>query len=550
MREIRTDVLIVGGGGGAVRAAIEAKKEPVSVLIVTKGELGKSGATAYQVSEMAGFNVPDGVKDKRDSPENYYNDMMAAAQGMADPKLVQIIAEGAIDAGTQLKKWGVYYKQEDGRDYAFLSCFSNYARTHVIPGHGEPILAALLNHLPKDVQCMENSMILQLLVKDGRCIGAYGLCQGEETIILAKTVVLGTGGAGQLFEKNMNPKDITGDGYALGYLAGAQLMNMEFMQVGIGISYPQTLLLNAYLWGGYPEIKDTIGQSIFKAIGADKKMVMDAHQYHFPFSSRDDSKYFEIGIQKAIKEGRGTVNQGVICDMTMMNDEYVKTCTNQFGLHEMWPEVKAFFTSKKVDILEEQVEIACFAHAVNGGIRIDETGRSTVEGLYALGETAGGTHGADRLGGNMMVTCQIYGKLVGREAAKKAGKGKFWDGGQTELGNEIEKTRKILHSQIPVQEMKEKIQSLNHRYQLVLRNESGLKYLEDQIIEMEESLVQWPVREEACAENVELYHMLTTSRLMVKASMHRKESRGSHYREDYTEKREEYGKPFILKNEE
>lgn len=166
---------------------------------------------------------------------------------------------------------------------------------------------------------MENSMILQLLVKDGRCIGAYGLCQGEETIILAKTVVLGTGGAGQLFEKNMNPKDITGDGYALGYLAGAQLINMEFMQVGIGISYPKTLLLNAYLWSGYPEIKDAIGQSIFKAIGVDKKIVMDAHQYHFPFSSSDDSKYFEIGIQKAIKEGRGTANQGVICDMTMMN---------------------------------------------------------------------------------------------------------------------------------------------------------------------------------------------------------------------------------------
>ena len=550
MKEIRTDVLVVGGGGGAIRAAIEADREGAAVLIVTKGRLGKSGATAYQVSEMAGFNVPDGIKDKRDTPEHYYEDMMTASQGMADPELVQVVAEGALDAHKQLKDWGVPFKQENGQDYAFLSCFSSCARTHVIPGHGEPILKALLAHCTTRIQRMENSMILQLLIHEGQCVGAYGLCEGEEVLIYAKAVILGTGGAGQLFEKNMNPKDVTGDGYALGYLAGAELINMEFMQVGIGISSPRTALLNAYVWGGYPRIEDVNGNSIFHSLNVDQKQVMDAHQTHFPFSSSDESKFFEIGIQKAIREGRGTRNHGVRCDMTMMREDYVRSCTNQFGLHEMWPEVVSFLASREISILDGPVEIACFAHAVNGGIRIDRNGRSSIPGLYALGETAGGPHGADRLGGNMMVTCQVFGKAAGKAAAAEAKKKSDWDRNQTEWKAEIGGIRKILYSHAPVPEMKCQLQEWNQKYLLILRNENGLEELERRIQDLETQFMEAPAGGVRRTENVELYHMIITSKLMAEAARNRKESRGSHYREDFPEKKNAFEEPYRIRQKQ
>ena len=111
MRTINTDVLIIGGGGAALRAAIEASRSGVQVTLVLKDKLGKSGATAFQVSEMAGYNSPDGVEDKLDNPESYFEDMVSAGKGMADPKLAQIVAENAESSVQELDDWGVEFKK-------------------------------------------------------------------------------------------------------------------------------------------------------------------------------------------------------------------------------------------------------------------------------------------------------------------------------------------------------------------------------------------------------------------------------------------------------
>jgi L-aspartate oxidase len=554
MRTINTDVLIIGGGGAALRAAIEASRSGVQVTLVLKDKLGKSGATAFQVSEMAGYNSPDGVEDKLDNPESYFEDMVSAGKGMADPKLAQIVAENAESSVQELDDWGVEFKKNPNGDYyAFLSCFSTKARTHVIKGHGEPIIKAMINNLSDDINILDQTTALRLLVNEGECLGVYALEEkGEELLILSKATILATGGAGQLFEKNMNPYDITGDGYALGYLAGADIVNMEFMQVGIGISYPLTSLINAYIWGGHPDLTDINGKSIFDGRIPNilkKNDILDAHQHHFPFSTSDDSKYLEICIQKTILDKVATTNGGVLCDFTNMTHEYVQSCTNKFGLHEMWPIAYKFLLSRGVDLLKNPVELSCFAHAVNGGLKINEQAKTTVNRLFAIGETAGGPHGADRLGGNMMLTCQVFGKIAGREAGKLAKDDKFNKYDNNMFNADIDEVKQILYKDIDVKSFKDKIKKLNQRYLLILRSENGLLLLKENLKGLMKDLISSPAGDKPEIQNVEIYHMIITSLLMTRAAEMRKESRGSHYREDIPTLKDEYSKPNILNNE-
>jgi L-aspartate oxidase len=213
-------------------------------------------------------------------------------------------------------------------------------------------------------------------------------------------VILTTGGAGQVFERNLNPSDVTGDGYALGFEAGAKLINMEFMQAGIGISHPATCLLNAYIWSGMPRVTDRDGREFLKEkmpTGVTLEQVMTDHSNHFPFSTSDRSYLLESLIQEHLLEGKGTNEGGVYMDLTNYSDEYVSQLPEDSGIRKMWPIARDYYLSRGVDVLREPVQIACFAHAINGGLLIDGNSMTTLPGLFAAGETAGGGTGP-RLG--------------------------------------------------------------------------------------------------------------------------------------------------------
>ena len=330
MKVIKTDVLVIGGGGAAARAALEAANEGVNVIMVMKGEFTHSGATAFEASEMAGFNAGDGAADKNDSPEEHYNDIMDAADGMSIPELSRIVAYEAVDTLKTLDSWGVNYEKDNGKYLAFKSCFSKRPRTHVIKGHGKPILLALNKKIKEmnNITMLENAFVAELVIEDGVCRGAIILDQsGNMSIIEAKSTIMATGGAGQVFEKSLNPK-ITGDGYVLGFRAGAKLINMEFMQAGIGISYPIVSLLNSYIWSGLPKLTNRFNEDFMKAelpSHLTTEMVMNDHANHFPFSCYDNSFYIETLVQKQILEGKGTDEEGIYMDLTHMTDEYVNS---------------------------------------------------------------------------------------------------------------------------------------------------------------------------------------------------------------------------------
>ncbi len=543
------DVLIIGGGGAALRGALAAHDAGASVVMAIKGKAG-GGATGYRVSEMAAFNVPDGVVDPDDSPEAYYNDIMNAAHGMADPATVRVVAEGAVGALRQLTGWGVKFEMENGRFYAYSACFSTRKRSHVIKGHGDPIIAAQLPQIRRrGIAVHEHTSILSLVTRDGVVAGAVGLDgRGGPVFYSAKAVVMATGGASQMFRRNMNPADVTGDGCVMAYRAGARLVNLEFMQAGLGFCHPAVSLINAYVWGGHPILTNSRGEEFLRGLpgGLTPEAVMDEHRKHFPFSSADISRHLEVGIQRELAEGRGTANGGVHADFTMMTDEYVRGLSDDYGIRHMWPLAKNYYYEKGVRLLERKVEVACFAHAWNGGIKINERAESSLPGLYAAGETAGGPHGADRLGGNMMVTCQVFGKVAGENAAAFAASGQAAPGGEAEAGAAWEEVEPLLRKRLDIPGVRSRLRDATQRDLLVRRTAPGLQRLLGELAAMEEDIASAPGGGGIARENAEVENLVQLAALTAGVALERAESRGSHYREDFPNVDPKFGAPRIL----
>lgn len=550
METIRCGVLVIGGGGAAGRAAIAAHDTGADVLMAVKGRLG-GGATGFSMSEMAGYNSPDGTADPSDSPEAYYNDIMEAAMGMADPVAARVLADNAMATVAQLEDWGVRFERNaDGGYYAFLSCYSNKARTHVIKGHGDPIVKAQGKQIRlRGIAVREGLHVCALTVADGIVSGAMAVdSRGQLFRIAAVAVVMATGGATQAIARNMNPPEVSGDGYAMARRAGAELVNMEFMQAGIGFSYPASSLINAYLWGGHPVLTNAVGAEFMCGLpdGLDWKAVMDEHRKHFPFSSRDIARWLEVSIQRELAEGRGTGHGGVRADFSMMTDDYVASLSNEFGVHRMWPIARDYFLTKGIDVLKGSCEIACFAHAVNGGIRINERAETSLPGLYAAGETAGGPHGADRLGGNMMVTCQVYGRVAGENAARyAAGRARAIPDAPV-FQRSFAAVESILHAAVDAADIRRRLGEAGQKHLLVRRTEEGLHSLLETIASLEGEFATAGTMDTVKAENLAAANLLLSTRLMAAAALRRRESRGSHFREDYPEPVPGPAEPWVI----
>lgn len=552
LRQIHTGVLVVGGGGAACRAAVAAADQGVAVVLATKGNLGASGSTGYQMCEIAGYNVPDGKGNALDSPDAFYQDILAAGEGMADPRLAEILAQKAPESLHQLEEWGLDIRRENGDYLIFQGCFSSLPRTHVIHGHGEPIMRALVPQVRnRPIQVLEHTAALKLLVHDGQCRGAILFYQGKEVLaVTAGAVVLATGGGARLFERNLNPADVTGDGYALALEAGARLVNMEFMQVGVGFLKPFVTVFNSYLWAGCPRLTNAKHQEFLAGYlpsGLSPEAVMKEHIKHFPFSSRDISRFVETAMIQELEKGNGTNDGTLFASFSHFTDEYVHEITGISGLEDMWPMVKNRFSQRGADLARTPVEIACFAHAINGGVAIEPDAMSSLPGLFAAGETAGGPHGADRLGGNMLLTCQVFGKVAGKSSARfsKHQKPVFFS--ESWLQAQFSPVEEILLRHGDTAELDRVLQRCASRNLLAYRTEMKLERFKKQVLDCRSQLLSLPLGSQYRLRNLELKHKITLAQLICTAALWRKESRGSHLRGDFPDKNDpEFGKPYFI----
>jgi fumarate reductase (CoM/CoB) subunit A len=540
-QEIRTDVLVVGSGGAALRAALEAQEGGAAVTVAIKGEFRRSGATFHSVAEVGAFNVPDGAGDPQDGPEVFLNDILTAGQEMSDPRLSAILANEAEQALRYLESYGVHFERTSGDEGApyltFKACFSSKPRSHVIKDHFKPIVKALGTEATRrGLTAMDRLMIVDLIVRDGQCLGAVALNRdGGIVVIRAKATILTTGGASQLFRTNLYPSDITGDGYAMAHRAGAHLVNMEFMQAGVSILDPFVNLFGNYLWDAAPNLTDRDGRPLlddYLPEGLSRAEVIDAKQGHFPFSSSDISRYVEISIQKAINEGRGTDKGGVMLDFRD-SDMATILADRSRSIARMWPLTYDWYKERGTDLLKDQVQITCSAHAINGGLRIDADAQSNIKGLFAAGEVAAGPHGADRLGGNMSVTCQVFGGRAGRAAAERAA-----GMDHPELRDPLEGVETVVShgrgtGSEDLETLRKELQDAANRHLLIIRDEEGLRALKSRCETLKGRLAAARIETpEDSVKAIELENLIAVGDLMATAALERRESRGSHYRED------------------
>jgi len=540
-RVVETEVLVVGGGGAGARAALEAYASGAKVTLAVKGKFGitavrGSGATGYRGNgrPMHLFSTPKEVTKSKDEPatyrrvplqpqeeqEVYFERTLQAGLGMANRRLTRVLVDEAPEAKQALEKWGLLLEK------------SPYLDSLIAPMPG--LAYAIKNTTRIDI--LEETMVTGLLTQEGRCVGAIGVDEtsGDPVLLRTKATILATGGNGQLFMLNFHPSCITGDGYALGYEAGAELINMEFGQVFIATAYPGVDAVPYPIWKSHPKVLNVNGEEFIQNYlppGVTVSDCMDQKLLHGPFSSRDISRFLDIAMVKETKAGRANKNNAFLLELKRL----------KLGKGDEGSWVRGWLEFRGIDLQKEYLEINVAYHCSNGGLRVDENGQTTVSGLYTVGEAASGPYGADRLGGAMMTSSQVFGARAGRHAAARVKTMKeFPDANHDIVSSHLERIKYLKRcagSRKPQQFM-EILKKLAWENLLVVRTKDGLIQLLEDMEKMRKDMVHQLSVEGTgdLVKSLELTDMLRAGEMIGKVALMRTESRGSHYRDDFPER--------------
>jgi succinate dehydrogenase flavoprotein subunit len=399
------DVLVIGAGGAGLRAAIEALAQGVSVGVVSKSLLGK----AHTVMAEGGIAAAMCNVDSADGWKPHFRDTMRGGKMLNNWRMAQLHAQEAPERVRELEHWGaVFDRTADGNILQRAFGGHTYKRLcHVGDRTGLEMIRTLQDRgvqLGFDVY-MECT-IVRLLTDGEKCVGAIGYWreQGRFVVFKAKSVVMATGGIGKAWPITSNSWEYTGDGMALAYEAGAELMDLEFVQFHpTGMVWPpgvQGILVTEAVRGEGGILRNKLGERFMEKYDP-KRMEL---------STRD---VVARSIYTEVKEGRGTEHGGAYLDISHKPAEYVKK-----KLPSMYHQFKEL---ADVDITKGPMEVGPTCHYVMGGIRVEaETAQSTLPGLFAAGEAAAGLHGANRLGGNSLSDLLVFGRRAGLAAAKHA----------------------------------------------------------------------------------------------------------------------------------
>lgn len=545
---IECDVLVVGGGGAALRAAVEAASRGAEVVLVTKGRLGASGATSFGVAETAGFAVPDGHADPDDSPEEFLRDILRTGQGCADPELAGVLAHEAVAAADYLRSLGLrFMRDDDGGEVVTLGDFASRRRNRKIYGHGKPIAQALCRELRRlGVAVRQNTTVVDLVTSHDGVVGAVALGRdGAPVLVSAGATILATGGAGQLFTRSLMPPDITGGGYVLALRAGARLVNMEFIQAGFGVASGGVNMVMPWYWTLRPQLLDSAERPLLAGPAwqpAAIEEAMAAKARHYPFSCSDLSGRLEITAKQVLDEAPPTARR-----------LYLDFRAGAGGADgsSFWRLSEEWLRGKGIDVRSKPMEVALFGHSVNGGATISPDGRTEVPGLFAVGEVAGGPYGADRLGGSMLLACQVFGRRAGAAAARQTrGRPRHRlpaNAARARL-DWMRGLRRRQGSASPYA-LRRELKEVMTRGALVVRTGPSLREsaraLESlaRVVDAGDVDVR-SVRDAVTAHEVR--NLCTVGRVVLAAATHRRESRGSHYRADHPTTDDRFAGPIFV----
>ena len=517
MREITTDVLVVGGGLAALRSAYDALTAGARVTIAVKGKAGRSGSSAMT---SAGYST---ALSEADSADTYFEDTMRGGRGINDPKLVRILAEEGPRRLSELVAFGAPLGKEDSGGWRiFPSGDHSVPRTVSAANHTgldftKPLTEAVVG---LGAEVLEMTAALELVVSRGRIAGAVLLDYepGEIVTVAAPAVVLGTGGAGRLFAVTSNPNDATGDGYALALHAGAGLRDMEFIQF-----YPWRCII-PFEHNRMPIQPSTfvLGGKLFNSEGERFMLRYDAERGEG--TTRDVAAR---GIYDQINGGKG-VKGGVRLDVSALTLEQWTTSN---------PKPARYFTERGLDFHTQEMILSPEAHFFMGGVIVDESGESAVPGLYAVGEAAGGVHGANRLDSNAIPETQVFGARAGQAAALRRAVGS-----ERVPQGPAEAWEERLHAAVATAEgtgadyaaMRKDLQSTMWQALGIVRTKEGM---ERGLADVGALAARLNGARPAGVRSLMLHSQMASSLLVARAclaaALAREESRGAHYRTDF-----------------
>lgn len=504
VHQLFTDCLVVGAGIAGLRAALEAA-ERRNVIIVCKGRIEDSNTFKAQGGIAS-------VLDKADTFESHINDTLKTGCGICDENVVDLVVRRGPELVEQLLKWGTEFDLKENHIAATLEGGHSYPR--VAHAHGdetgraiaEVLIVRVLRH--PNIKILENFYTIDLLTDDdNNCVGIIGHEPRRGTqIIWAANTILATGGAGRLYRETTNPEVATGDGIAMAYRAGAVLRDLEFIQF-----HPTTL----YIAGATRAlISETVrGEGAILLDSKSRAFMKDYHEAA-ELAPRD------IVSRAIIAQMRKTESTHVHLDVRHIDKAYFA---------KRFPWINELLESFDIDITKDLIPVRPSAHYMIGGVKTDLTAKTSIENLYACGEIAStGLHGANRLGSNSLLEGLVFGKIAGQEISKK------------KKATAAHVKHPLIKYQIPHSDRTQlDSDDVRNSLRALMWRNVGITRTARPLIEAQEIIKFWQryVMDKVfdSPSGWECQNMLTVSLLMAQSAEKRRESRGVHYRRDFTE---------------
>lgn len=553
-RAYESDVLVVGSEGAGARAAIAAHDAGAKVIIVSKGRMAKSGATitagadfdldskaagelfGERLKEIGGSATPS----PSDSPDIFLEDMLVEGKYINNQKILEVHVSEAPKRVKELVDWGMPILD--------LVHGSGHRYPRGLYSMGIHAMSAMAGQVRKrGVEVVEDTAIIDLVTSRGRCVGAIGLdlVAGAFVLFKSRAVVLATGGAHMIWPSNTGTRDLNGDGPAMAYRVGAELVDMEMVQ------FMPTVFVFPEAWrdSGFPLVFIHYGLHAWVLNRFGERFMWKWDPKRGEATTRD---ILSVGFMNEILEGRGSEHGGVYISLAHWPSNLISYIpvwfhSNFRGKPEDWIPTSEEGMSYK-ELMEkvikdrQAIEVCPAVHFFMGGIRINEKCETHVRGLYAAGECAGGTHGANRLTGNACTQIIVQGKIAGEQAATYASRAEAPEVDRETLNRlkmklvaPLERTQGIR----PV-DLRKRIQKIAHENVGPIRESSRLERAIAEIERMRnDEIHQIYVATKSLEYNkewleaIQLDNMLQFLEATTKSALMRTESRGAHYRRDY-----------------
>jgi succinate dehydrogenase/fumarate reductase flavoprotein subunit len=540
---LSADVLIVGSGIAGLKTSFELSKDGNKVLMVTKTQLC-SGSSFYPLKASLGTQV---TKD-HDDKSVFLQDIEDVSYGMQDNEMAKIYVEEITEQIDKFEEIGIKPTMlSDNRK----ACFSNHGRKIYMLKDWNQIrenVKELLGDQP-NITIMEKSEVISLIKEKEKIVGVFLLDKNDNLILVqCKAVILATGGFGNIYKHNLNPNDVDGAGHMLALKAGASLVNMEFIQFIPGFTSPKyKTLFGEHTLTYCKDFVDDNGNSILEKYlpkGLSKQKCLDVRSTHGPFTNSLISKYFDIAMMKEIIKTKSEAGFELIYDERIYEDK-----RDFYSIYLNW------LSNRDTNLLNDHVKIAPFAHASNGGVKIDSFGRTGVEGLFAVGELAGGIEGANRLGGNSTGACMVFGQRAATACSQYLKNSYFSEVNEErallQLNESVHHFSKKTNKLLTPGEIIDAIREIMWYYGNVIRDEKNLLFAINKIDELQSSYNMgcYFKQDSEPKKAFKARNFLILSKLLLMAMLERRESRGAHFREDFPMEKENYNKRLFISME-